>query len=40
MRVLHELGIEPRGYYFATCHRASNTDDPQRLKQILEALFN
>jgi UDP-N-acetylglucosamine 2-epimerase len=35
--ILHRLGIQPRGYYFATCHRASNTNNPQRLKQILEA---
>jgi UDP-N-acetylglucosamine 2-epimerase len=35
--ILHELHIQPRGYYFATCHRASNTNNPQRLKQILEA---
>jgi UDP-N-acetylglucosamine 2-epimerase len=35
--ILRELGIQPRFYYFATCHRASNTNDPQRLKQILEA---
>ena len=25
-------------YYFATCHRASNTNDPERLKGVLTAL--
>lgn len=32
------LGIEPRDYALATCHRAENTDDPERLGAILSAL--
>ena len=30
------LGLEPGGYYFATVHRAENTDAPRRLAGILE----
>lgn len=29
--------LEPRGYYLATIHRASNTDDPATLARILAA---
>jgi UDP-N-acetylglucosamine 2-epimerase (non-hydrolysing) len=36
--LLHELGVEPRGFYLATLHRAENTDDPVRLDAIVEAL--
>jgi UDP-GlcNAc3NAcA epimerase len=32
------LGLEPRGYYLATVHRAENTDDEARLRGILEGL--
>ena len=32
------LGLEPKGYYLATVHRAENTDDPERLAGILAAL--
>jgi len=35
---LARLGLEPKGFYLATVHRAENTDDPQRLAGILEAL--
>lgn len=35
---LAELGLEPGGYFLATCHRAENTDDKQRLEGILEGL--
>ena len=37
-RILMDLGIEPKKYYLATIHRASNTDDPDRLRAIVEAL--
>lgn len=37
-RVLDTLGIGPRGYYLATVHRAGNTDDPAKLRSILDAL--
>ena len=32
------LGLGPRGYYLATVHRAANTDDPARLRQIVGLL--
>ncbi|MBM4320272.1 MAG: UDP-N-acetyl glucosamine 2-epimerase, partial [Deltaproteobacteria bacterium] len=35
--LLARLGLEQGGYYLATVHRAENTDDPVRLKAILEA---
>jgi UDP-GlcNAc3NAcA epimerase len=34
--ILKKLDIKPSEYYFMTCHRAANTDNPERLKQILE----
>jgi UDP-N-acetylglucosamine 2-epimerase len=34
---LEEQGLKPKEYYFATCHRASNTNNPDNLKRILEA---
>jgi UDP-GlcNAc3NAcA epimerase len=37
-RVLERLGLHPKGYVLATVHRAENTDDPERLGAILEAL--
>lgn len=37
-RILEQLGLEPQGYILATVHRAENTDDPRRLKAILETL--
>ncbi|PSP55918.1 UDP-N-acetylglucosamine 2-epimerase (non-hydrolyzing) [Halobacteriales archaeon QS_1_67_19] len=36
--ILDELGVEPGEYVLATVHRASNTDDPDRLAGILDAL--
>ncbi len=36
--VLEENGLVPRRYILATVHRAGNTDDPQRLRAIMEAL--
>ncbi len=32
--ILEQLGIAPHRYGVATIHRAENTDDPQRLRQI------
>lgn len=32
------LGITPGAYVLATTHRASNTDDPERLRRIVHAL--
>jgi len=37
-RVLKRLGITPKGYILATVHRAENTDNPSRLRVIVEAL--
>lgn len=37
-RILAQLALHPRGYILATCHRAENTDNPHRLRNILEAL--
>ncbi len=34
--IFKKLDIQPHEYYFMTCHRAANTDNPDRLKQILE----
>jgi UDP-GlcNAc3NAcA epimerase len=31
-------GLTEKNFVLATCHRAENTDDPQRLRNILEAL--
>lgn len=31
------LGLKPRSFVFMTCHRAENTDCPQRLRSIVEA---
>lgn len=36
--ILERLGLSERGYILATCHRAENTDDRQRLGAILDAL--
>ncbi|WP_448003836.1 non-hydrolyzing UDP-N-acetylglucosamine 2-epimerase [Agromyces bauzanensis] len=36
--LLDELGLEPGGYAVATIHRAENTDDPVRLRSIIEGL--
>lgn len=37
-QILAMLGLTERNFILATCHRAENTDDPQRLKNILTAL--
>jgi UDP-N-acetylglucosamine 2-epimerase (non-hydrolysing) len=36
--VLDELGLQPTEYIVATIHRPRNTDDPERLRQIVETL--
>ena len=36
--VLDELSLAAGNYVLATCHRAENTDDPLRLRGIVEAL--
>lgn len=35
---LNRLGVLPQGFVLSTCHRAENTDDPVRLRDILAAL--
>lgn len=37
-RILGELGLKPKGYLLATVHRAENTDDPDHLGSLFEAL--
>lgn len=37
-RVLEQYGVEQGQYFFVTCHRAANTEDPEKLKEILSAL--
>lgn len=36
--MMNELSLEPRGYVLATCHRAENTDDSVRMKNIIRSL--
>ena len=36
--ILGRLGLQPQRYILATVHRAENTDDPQRLSNIMAAL--
>lgn len=36
--ILETLSLSAGGFILATCHRAENTDDPKRLKQIFSAL--
>jgi len=35
---LEEFGLEPRGYYLLTLHRAENTDNIERFSEILKAV--
>jgi len=35
--IMARLGLQPQRYLLATVHRAENTDDPQRLSDILSA---
>ena len=37
-KILSELELQPNGYILATIHRPANTDDPERLNSILQAL--
>jgi len=37
-KILEELNLNPKKYYLATVHRAENTDNYERLKNILIAL--
>lgn len=39
-RILEENNVKSKGYIYVTCHRASNTDNIENLKQILEAIYN
>ncbi len=36
--VLKKLGLAPRSYVLVTVHRAENTDNPQRLNTLVEAI--
>ena len=36
--VLEKLKLKPKEYYLVTIHRAENTDDKDRLKNVMEAL--
>ncbi len=36
--ILQKLGLTEKSFILATCHRAENTDDPQRLAGIMSAL--
>jgi UDP-N-acetylglucosamine 2-epimerase len=36
--ILGQYGLKPREYVLTTIHRASNTDDPDNLRNILEAM--
>jgi UDP-GlcNAc3NAcA epimerase len=37
-RLLAQLGLKPQKYVLATVHRAENTDDPKRLKAVVDGL--
>lgn len=37
-KILQAVGVQAGGFALATCHRAENTDSPQRLGDILSAL--
>lgn len=36
--LLADLGVDRGGFYLATIHRAENTDDPDRLRSVVESL--
>ena len=36
-KIMDELDLRSKDYFLATVHRAENTDDPKRLKNIVEA---
>lgn len=35
---IDRLGLSPRGYFLATLHRAENTDNPERLRSVIDSL--
>lgn len=37
-QIFHKLSLQERGYVLATCHRQENTDDPERMTAIIDAL--
>ena len=37
-QILQQVGLSTKKYVLVTVHRAANTDDPQRLRQIITAL--
>jgi len=37
--ILSDLNLEPKGYFIATVHRPSNTDNPEKLHNILSAFM-
>jgi UDP-N-acetylglucosamine 2-epimerase len=37
-KALDQHNLDSKGYYLATVHRAENTDDPKKLKSIIDAL--
>ncbi|MGY3534247.1 non-hydrolyzing UDP-N-acetylglucosamine 2-epimerase [Bradyrhizobium sp. USDA 4452] len=37
--ILSELGLQPKQYALATVHRAENTDDPERLRDVVQFLL-
>ena len=39
-RILEDLNLRTKDYFLATVHRAENTDDPKRLRSIVEALYS
>mgnify|MGYP005848184885 CR=1 FL=1 len=39
-KILEQLGVKPKIYSLVTVHRSENTDVPERLKQIVDALNN
>ena len=39
-KILSKLSLRRKGYLLATVHRASNTDDEQHLKNIVDAFLN
>ena len=38
LHILNDQSLKDKCYFLVTCHRAENTDDPQRLLAIFEAL--
>ena len=39
-RIIEENGLEKGNYILSTIHRDNNTDNPERLKQIFEAIYS